>query len=72
MAKPTKDNMLYGRIPVTVTGKIDLDATAKILAPIFIRKHEAEQQALKRRNQIHLVGADEGDDPATGTSDRIR
>lgn len=54
--EPTKDNnMLYGRIPVTVTGKIDLDATAKVLAPIFIRKFEAELQAREQRKQLHLV-----------------
>jgi hypothetical protein len=60
LGPPTKDNMLYGCIPVRVTGKIDLDATAKILAPIFMRKYEAELQAREQRSQIHLVDIPEG------------
>lgn len=47
--------MLYGRIPINIHGKLDLDATAKILAPIFLRQFEAEQQALERRKQLHIV-----------------
>lgn len=47
--------MLYGRIPVTVTGSIDLDATAKILAPKILARFEAEQQALQRRKQFQVL-----------------
>lgn len=59
MATPTKGNMLYGSIPITVTGKIDLDATAKILAPIFLKKYEADQVAREQRKQLRLVNLGE-------------
>lgn len=55
MPKSTDKRMLYGRIPITVTGSIDLDATAKILAPIFLRQFEADQQALQRRKQFQVL-----------------
>ncbi|HQA51170.1 MAG TPA: hypothetical protein PLT89_10805 [Syntrophomonadaceae bacterium] len=53
--------MLYGRIPVTVTGSIDLDATAKILAPKILARYEAEQQALDRRKQLRLIDESKSD-----------
>lgn len=55
MPKSTDKRMLYGRIPVTVTGSIDLDATAKILAPKILARFEAEQQALERRKQFQVL-----------------
>lgn len=62
--KSSDQRMLYGRIPINVIGKIDLEATAKVLAPIIIRQYEADQQALELRSQLHLVDIGEGVDPA--------
>lgn len=61
MAKTPEKRMLYGRIPVTVTGSIDLDATAKILAPKILARFEAEQQALDRRKQLRLIDDSKSD-----------
>jgi len=55
MPKSTDKRMLYGRIPINIHGKLDLDATAKILAPIFLRQFDAEQQALERRKQFQVL-----------------
>lgn len=61
MAKTSENRMLYGRIPITVTGSIDLDATAKILAPKILARFEAEQQALDRRKQLRLINDSKSD-----------